>query len=197
MRKLAAASALREQRGMKASRGDTEVFVFLLVPGLSMMSLASAIEPLRAVNSLVHGNAYEWRLTGSERGSVEAANGMRMATMDPEAAIVGADYVFACGGMRIQRSDEGRCLSILRQAARRGARVGALSTGTYMLARAGLIDRIIWYTAPALLGAGRPAVADLGVTSIDAAVRLDLLDVQRVGDDVRIDLRPRRVSDGQ
>ena len=63
--------------------------------------------------------------------------------------------------------------------------------------RAGLIDRIIWYTAPALLGAGRPAVADLGVTSIDAAVRLDLLDVQRVGDDVRIDLRPRRVSDGQ
>lgn len=141
MRKLAAASALREQRGMKASRGDTEVFVFLLVPGLSMMSLASAIEPLRAVNSLVHGNAYEWRLTGSERGSVEAANGMRMATMDPEAAIVGADYVFACGGMRIQRSDEGRCLSILRQAARRGARVGALSTGTYMLARAGLIDR--------------------------------------------------------
>lgn len=56
--------------------------------------------------------------------------------------------------------------------------------------RLGLIDRIIWYTAPALLGSGRPVVTDLGVTSIDQAVRLELLDVQRVGDDVRIDLRP-------
>ncbi len=56
--------------------------------------------------------------------------------------------------------------------------------------RLGLIDRIIWYTAPALLGAGRPVVTDLGVTSIDQALRLELLDVQRVGDDVRIDLRP-------
>ena len=57
--------------------------------------------------------------------------------------------------------------------------------------RAGLIDRIVWYTAAALLGSGRPAVSDLGISSIDAAVRLELLDVQRVGDDVRIDLRPR------
>ena len=56
--------------------------------------------------------------------------------------------------------------------------------------RAGLIDSILWYTAPALLGAGLPVVTDLGVTTMADAVRLDLVEVARVGDDVRMELRP-------
>jgi len=42
--------------------------------------------------------------------------------------------------MRIQELDEKRYLTILRQTARRGIGVGALSTGTYLLARAGLLN---------------------------------------------------------
>jgi diaminohydroxyphosphoribosylaminopyrimidine deaminase/5-amino-6-(5-phosphoribosylamino)uracil reductase len=60
--------------------------------------------------------------------------------------------------------------------------------------RAGLVDRLIAYVAPALLGSGRPAVADLGITSIDGVVRLQLDDVTRVGDDVRLTLRPQPAS---
>jgi len=56
--------------------------------------------------------------------------------------------------------------------------------------RAGLVDRVIAYVAPALLGAGNPAVADLGITDIRSAARLRLDDVTRVGDDVRLTLRP-------
>lgn len=79
------------------------------------------------------------------------------------------------------------------QMARRGIHTVLLEGGPALAGsflRAGLIDRIIWYTAPALLGAGQPAVADLGVGSMAGIVRLELLDVLRVGDDVRIDLRP-------
>ncbi len=86
----------------------------------------------------------------------------------------------------------------LQQLMRREVRSVLLEGGPTLAGaflRAGLIDRIIWYTAPLLVAAGRPAVADLGVTSITEAVRLDLLDVSRVGDDVRIDLRPQ-VADG-
>lgn len=53
--------------------------------------------------------------------------------------------------------------------------------------RAGLVDRVIWYLAGKLLGAGATAVADLAVPGIDAAVRLQITSVTRIGRDVRVD----------
>ena len=60
--------------------------------------------------------------------------------------------------------------------------------------RAGLVDRVVGYVAPALLGAGPAAVGDLGVGTISGALRLRLDEVVRVGDDVRLTLRPRRAA---
>jgi diaminohydroxyphosphoribosylaminopyrimidine deaminase/5-amino-6-(5-phosphoribosylamino)uracil reductase len=57
--------------------------------------------------------------------------------------------------------------------------------------QAGLVDRVVGYLAPMLLGAGPSALRDAGITTIGAAFRLDLLDVQRIGDDVRVVARPR------
>ncbi|MCU1587773.1 MAG: diaminohydroxyphosphoribosylaminopyrimidine deaminase, partial [Frankiales bacterium] len=54
--------------------------------------------------------------------------------------------------------------------------------------RAGLVDRVIGYIAPALLGAGPQAVLDAGVGTIDDAIRLQLDDVTRLGDDLRLTL---------
>lgn len=56
--------------------------------------------------------------------------------------------------------------------------------------RAGLIDEVLTYLAPALLGAGRAAVADLGIETIDRAARLVTTDVRRLGDDVLLVARP-------
>ncbi|MEW1953753.1 bifunctional diaminohydroxyphosphoribosylaminopyrimidine deaminase/5-amino-6-(5-phosphoribosylamino)uracil reductase RibD [Terrabacter sp. NPDC080008] len=56
--------------------------------------------------------------------------------------------------------------------------------------RAGLVDDVYAYVAPALLGAGRAAVADLGIGTIADAHRLRLLDVAVVGQDVRIHAAP-------
>jgi len=58
--------------------------------------------------------------------------------------------------------------------------------------RAGLVDAVRWYAAPALLGAGRSALDDAGMESVAQALRLDVVDVARVGGDVRIDARVRR-----
>jgi diaminohydroxyphosphoribosylaminopyrimidine deaminase/5-amino-6-(5-phosphoribosylamino)uracil reductase len=49
-----------------------------------------------------------------------------------------------------------------------------------------LVDRVVAYVAPALLGSGAAAVADLGISSIDKAVRFRLADVTRIGDDIRL-----------
>ncbi|MBC9823258.1 bifunctional diaminohydroxyphosphoribosylaminopyrimidine deaminase/5-amino-6-(5-phosphoribosylamino)uracil reductase RibD [Terrabacter sp. MAHUQ-38] len=52
--------------------------------------------------------------------------------------------------------------------------------------RAGLVDDVYAYVAPALLGSGSAAVADLGIGSIEGLQRLELVDVEVVGGDVRI-----------
>ncbi|WP_331250691.1 bifunctional diaminohydroxyphosphoribosylaminopyrimidine deaminase/5-amino-6-(5-phosphoribosylamino)uracil reductase RibD [Kytococcus schroeteri] len=56
--------------------------------------------------------------------------------------------------------------------------------------RAGLVDRLVTYLAPALLGAGAPLVADLGIDTVEEALRWQLDDVTRLGDDVRLTLTP-------
>ncbi len=60
--------------------------------------------------------------------------------------------------------------------------------------RAGLVDEVVAYLAPALLGAGPAALGSLGVDTIADAVRLQLTDVCRVGDDVRMRLSPHAVT---
>ncbi len=63
--------------------------------------------------------------------------------------------------------------------------------------RAGLVDRIVCYVAPVLLGAGRSAVADLGIDTIGRALRPRVTDVTVLpgldGEqpDVRLTLDPR------
>lgn len=55
--------------------------------------------------------------------------------------------------------------------------------------RAGYIDEVVTYLAPALLGDGLPALASAGIASIDDAVRLHLHELATVGPDIRITAR--------
>jgi diaminohydroxyphosphoribosylaminopyrimidine deaminase/5-amino-6-(5-phosphoribosylamino)uracil reductase len=58
--------------------------------------------------------------------------------------------------------------------------------------RARLVDEVIAYVAPMLLGAGRNAVGDLGITTIPDALHLQVEDVTVLGDNVRLTMRPRK-----
>jgi diaminohydroxyphosphoribosylaminopyrimidine deaminase/5-amino-6-(5-phosphoribosylamino)uracil reductase len=58
--------------------------------------------------------------------------------------------------------------------------------------RAGLIDEVLAYVAPALLGAGPAAVGDLGAGSMHDALRLELAEVHRIGGDLLIVAAPCR-----
>jgi diaminohydroxyphosphoribosylaminopyrimidine deaminase / 5-amino-6-(5-phosphoribosylamino)uracil reductase len=53
-----------------------------------------------------------------------------------------------------------------------------------------LIDEVVAYLAPKLLGSGSPALGDAGITTMSAAVTLDVSEVSRLGDDVKIVGRP-------
>jgi riboflavin-specific deaminase-like protein len=55
-----------------------------------------------------------------------------------------------------------------------------------------LVDRIIVTVAPMILGQGVDAVGDLGIASLDQALRFAPVRVFSLGDDVLIELVPRR-----
>ncbi len=60
--------------------------------------------------------------------------------------------------------------------------------------RAGLVDRVVAYLAPVLLGAGPAALGDAGVATIAQALRLQVEDVTALGPDLRVTARPVRPS---
>jgi transcriptional regulator GlxA family with amidase domain len=115
------------------------VFVLLLIDGFSMLSFAAATEPLRSLNRLIGHDAFEMRLARVEEGPVHASNGLPFAALPLPEALVGAEMLFVCGGLRIKPRNERLYLAALRRAAHGGIGMGALSTGAYLLARAGLL----------------------------------------------------------
>lgn len=60
--------------------------------------------------------------------------------------------------------------------------------------KAGVVDEVVTYVAPLLLGSGKSAVGRLGIRSIDKALRLEITDTTVVGEgadaNVRLVLRP-------
>lgn len=72
---------------------------------------------------------------------------------------------------------ERECLQVLLEG-------GATLAGSFVRHR--LVDSVVAYYAPALLGAGPPVLADAGIPTISAAVRLAVRDVSLVGADVRV-----------
>lgn len=63
--------------------------------------------------------------------------------------------------------------------------------------REGCVDEVVAWIAPALLGAGRPAVADLAVTTISDILRLQVGEVSLIGGDIRVTAFPSRAGSAE
>jgi diaminohydroxyphosphoribosylaminopyrimidine deaminase/5-amino-6-(5-phosphoribosylamino)uracil reductase len=88
--------------------------------------------------------------------------------------------------VQLRERDPDRALQIL---ADRGIRQVWLEGGP-TLARAfltaGLVDEVVAYLAPALLGSGPPIVGDLGISTIADVLRLHPYEITTIGPDIRI-----------
>ena len=63
------------------------------------------------------------------------------------------------------------------------------------LLQAGLVDELLLYLAPSLLGQGLPAFALPAVPGLERRIRLAWRDVTPVGDDLRVRLRVQGKAD--
>jgi diaminohydroxyphosphoribosylaminopyrimidine deaminase/5-amino-6-(5-phosphoribosylamino)uracil reductase len=125
---------------------------------------ALAEQPLRAVMGVRD-------LPADRRVFNDRAETVRLRTRDPHAALrelydAGRRHVFFEGGPTLAAAFLGEAL----------------------------VDEVVTYVAPMLLGAGRSAVGDLGITTISDALHLQLTDVATIGNgpeaNVRLMLAP-------
>ncbi|WP_245601046.1 choline metabolism transcriptional regulator GbdR [Marinobacterium jannaschii] len=113
---------------------------FLLLKNFTMISLASAIEPLRMANQLSGKELYSWCTITEDGGPVRASDGINITPDNSMADVTDLDMVIVAGGVNITRSYSSREVAWLQGQARRGMKVGGICTGPYMLAVAGLMD---------------------------------------------------------
>jgi AraC family carnitine catabolism transcriptional activator len=113
---------------------------FLLLPRFSMMAFVSAVEPLRVANRFGGGALYGWQIISPGGEPVAASNGMMLVA---DAALdVAARYpmVIVCAGFDPEAHYDRRLRAWLRRLDRQGTVLGAIDTGSFVLARAGLLD---------------------------------------------------------
>lgn len=113
---------------------------FLLLPEYSMIAFTSGIEPLRTANRLSGNTLYEWDIITTTGNAVQSSSGL---TVLADKALHNAsqlDMLFICGGANIHNHAEKSTLYRLKKLAKSQTSMGAMCTGTYLLARAGLLD---------------------------------------------------------
>jgi transcriptional regulator GlxA family with amidase domain len=112
----------------------------ILIPRFSLIAFTAAVEPMRVANRLSGRTLYEWRLFSIDGAPVQSSCGI---ALHPEGDLPAAEVcktIVICGGLDIHRFDDKSLFSWLRRIDRQGAEIGALCTGSHVLARAGLLE---------------------------------------------------------
>lgn len=131
-----------------------QVIAFLLIDDFALMSYAAAIEPLRAANLLSRRELYRWRHVSVDGEAATASNGGRVLADSRVGEDGGFDTVMVCAGGNPALFDHAPTFAWLRDLARKGVRLGGVSGGPWILARAGVLQgyraTIHWEHLPAM-----------------------------------------------
>ncbi len=122
------------------AREQTHRIGFVMIPNFSLIAFAGAIEPLRLANRASERELYQFHIYSPDGGRVCASNGIELTPDGGLDAASPLDTVLVCSGADVQRFKNHAVDSYLRRMARKGTEIGAICTGSYLLARLGLLD---------------------------------------------------------
>jgi transcriptional regulator GlxA family with amidase domain len=125
---------------LNARSGGAFQIAYLLVPQFSMMAFSAALEPLRSANRVSERGLFEWQLVSVDGKQVRASNGIDIAVHRSLDQLAKTDMLVVCAGLEpAQFAPSHPVHHHLRRLIRHGSRVGAISTGSFILADAGLL----------------------------------------------------------
>ena len=147
--RVLAAVGFFSERDINMSLGDVEArpvrrIGFLLIENFSLMSFSAAVEPLRAANVLAERQLYSWTIIAPSTTAAASSSGARLSP-DMVLSSIAADRwrfddIFVCAGGNPATFEDQTTFAWLRRQARRGTRLGGVSGGTWILARAGVMS---------------------------------------------------------
>ena len=128
---------------IKDSEGKPVRFGFLLLNDFTLISLAAAIEPLRMANRICDRQHFLWKTLSETGGPVAASDGLSVNVdcgIDSPKALADLDLLIVCSGVNVGRNHTIAVRRFLRTANKKGVALGAICTGSHVLAIAGLLD---------------------------------------------------------
>lgn len=138
-----------------SDNSETRTIAFGMVDSFSLMSEVAAIDTLRVANRLLAKPAYEWRLLSLNGDAVRASNGLTIESDGPFDLAESATIFFVCAGLVPLPDGLPSYHAALQRIARAGVQLGGLSTGTFLLASAGLMDgyrcTVHWENRPSFM----------------------------------------------
>ena len=120
--------------------GEAPVTGFALVPNFSMIAFASALEPLRLANRVSGRDLFRWRVYSPDGAPLAASNGVVIAADGSYADMCELRDVVVCAGVDVEKVNHAALIARLRKLASQGVAIGAVCTGPFVLAVAGLLD---------------------------------------------------------
>lgn len=150
-------------------------YVFVLIPGFSQLGFSCALEALSLANRHPEGHEYyRWRILSETGEAVAAYNGVRIAVDGPLMPLNKDETIVICAGEDVGAGTSKKLINWLRHEVRRGMDFGALSSGTYVLALAGLLagKRVTthWEYRSALTEVLPDVIMEESIFSIDGRV---------------------------
>ena len=130
---------------------------FFLAPTFAALPFVAAIETLRVANRFSGRALYSWHTFSVDGEPVVASNGMWQMIETSIETIEAFPMVIICGAHTPHHYNEPRTFQWLRLLASKGAIIGAIDTGSYLLAQSGLLKdhrcTIHWLNIPGLKAA--------------------------------------------
>lgn len=112
----------------------------VLLPRFSFLPFAGLVESFRLANRMSGRELYRWKLVSTDALPVAASNEVVLKVDGDLTVAENCDSVVICGGIDVHTINARALTGWLRKADRRGADLGAICTGSYVMAKAGLLD---------------------------------------------------------
>ena len=113
---------------------------FLMISDFSLLAFSASVEPLRAANRLREKSLFSWVTAHLTDKIVKASNGLEVSTSGNIQTLFNCRLVLICSGTNVEKHTNKAILAIIRRLERSGIIVGAICSGTYILAKAGMLN---------------------------------------------------------